>query len=370
MSSPSSLLSTIPLSVKSALVGLRTQELETLFPNDEHKSVRARQLAHWIYQKGAQNFAEMTDMPLKYREKLEAEYIISPLIVLKEQNSPDGVLKLLVHSGDYQGFECVLLPYKSRVSCCLSTQVGCPMGCVFCATGLSGFDRNLSVSEIVGQYLLLQTRSPRRISHVVFMGMGEPLYNYENTLRAIRLLHDEVGISYRRITVSTVGLVPQIRRLAQEGIPIHLAISLHSPFDDIRERLIPANRKWKVSEVMETAKDYVRQTGRKVTFEYLLITEVTDTLEQAKALAEMARGFPCIVNLIPFNYIETPMQFRKPTGNRIRAFRKVLESSGVTVTQRQERGQSISAACGQLKGQHEGRFAKRENTQKLMATPL
>jgi 23S rRNA (adenine2503-C2)-methyltransferase len=353
--------------VKPALVGLTRKELEALFPDDRYPSIRARQLATWIYQKCAQSFAEMSDLPLKYRQKLEAEYTISPLSLLQEQISPDGVRKLLVHAGDNQGFECVLLPYKSRVSCCLSTQVGCPMGCVFCATGLSGFDRNLSAGEIVGQYLLLQSLSPKRISHVVFMGMGEPLHNYENTLRAIRLLHDEVGISYRRMTLSTVGLVPQIQRLAQEGIPLHLAISLHSPFDEIRDRLIPANRKWKVKEVVESARAYGKATGRKVTFEYLLIEEVTDTLEQARALAELVRGFPCIVNLIPFNYVETPLSFRRPPARRIRAFREVLESSGITVTQRQERGHGISAACGQLKGQHEGRLARRKNFQNPIA---
>ncbi len=356
--------------MKPALLGLTQQELETLFPDDEHPSVRARQLALWMYQKGAKNFNEMTDLPLKYRQKLEAEYQVSPLSVLKEQISPDGVRKLLLQSGDQQGFECVLLPYKNRVSCCLSTQVGCPMGCVFCATGLSGFDRNLTAGEIVGQYLLLQSLSPHRISHIVFMGMGEPLHNYDNTLKAIRLFHQEVGISYRRMTLSTVGLVPQIKRLAGEGLPIHLAISLHSPFDEIRDRLIPANRKWKVSEVVESARFYVQETGRKVTFEYLLLAEVTDTLEQAKALAEIARGFPCIVNLIPFNYVETPVPFRRPSARRIRAFREVLENAGVTVTQRQERGHLISAACGQLKGEHEGRFAKKKNFQKPIVLQL
>lgn len=275
------------------------------------------------------------------------------------QTSSDGVEKFLVHGGDGEVFECVLLPYEDRVSCCLSSQVGCPMGCTFCATGLGGFDRNLSAGEIVAQYLLLQSVSGRRIGHVVFMGMGEPLLNLSNLLRAMSLLHEEVGLSYRHMTVSTVGLVPQIRELAKLDLPIHLALSLHSPFDEVRSGLMPVNHKWPVAEVVGAMRDYQRATGRKVTFEYLLIDGVNDSLEEARALAGLVRGCPHLVNLIPFNWVDTGQGFARPSRERVRAFRKELEAGGAVVAERQERGHDIAAACGQLAGQHKGRFARR-----------
>jgi 23S rRNA (adenine2503-C2)-methyltransferase len=233
------------------------------------------------------------------------------------------------------------------------------MGCRFCATGLGGFDRNLEAGEIVGQYLLLQSLTERRIGHVVFMGMGEPLLNLPNVLKSLRLLHDEVGLSYRHLTVSTVGLVPQIRQLAEENLPIHLALSLHSPIDEIRDRLMPVNHKWPVAEVVGAMRGYGQTTGRKVTFEYLLIKEVTDTPDQARELARLVKGFPNVVNLIPFNWVDTEQGFARPERERVRRFRSILESAGVNVTERTERGHDIAAACGQLAGEHAGRFAKR-----------
>lgn len=307
----------------------------------------------------------MSDLPALTRAGLAERFDVQPLHVLGRQTASDGVTKLLVHAGDGQGFECVLLPFEDRVSCCLSTQVGCAMGCRFCATGLSGFDRNLTAGEIVSQYLILQRLSPRRISHVVFMGMGEPLHNYDAVLKAIRLLKDEIGISYRRMTVSTVGLVPQIYRLAEEMLPINLAVSLHSSKDEVRERLIPAAKRWPLSELMKACEHYVRETRRKITFEYLLISGETDTVEQAEALAKMVHGMPCLVNLIPFNYVQTDQGFQRPSNACIRAFRLALERAKINVSQRMERGQEIAAACGQLKGRHEGRFAKRRSLSEL-----
>jgi 23S rRNA (adenine2503-C2)-methyltransferase len=237
------------------------------------------------------------------------------------------------------------------------------MGCEFCATGLGGFDRNLTPGEIIGQYLLLQSKSERRISHVVYMGMGEPLNNYDALLKSLRLFHDEVGLSYRRMTVSTVGIVPQIYKLAEEHLPIHLAVSLHSSLDEVRRRLMPVNKRWPIAEVIAAAREYASKTGRKVTFEYLLIAEVTDTLDQAKRLAELVKGIPCLVNLIPWNYVDTRTGFKRPDVKRIRAFRDALEAFGVNVSQRMERGHDIAAACGQLKGQHEGKFARRPSSE-------
>ncbi len=320
---------------------------------------RAKQISRWIYQKAAGDFAQMNDLPKDLRASLQEEYTLQPLQTAKHATSTDGVDKLLVHSGDNQVFECVLLPYEDRVSCCLSSQVGCPMACTFCATGLGGFDRNLTPAEIVGQYLMLQRLTERRISHVVFMGMGEPLLNMDNLLKSLKLLHDEVGLSYRHITVSTVGIVPQIKALAREKIPIHLALSLHSPFDKIRETLMPVNKKWPVKETVEAMRYYQSMTGRKITIEYLLIDGLTDTHDQADELARLIKGVPSVVNLIPFNYVQTEQGFGRPSADRVRAFRRALEARHINVTQRVERGHDIAAACGQLAGQHKGQFARR-----------
>lgn len=343
---------------RPALAGMRTAELEALAAEFGQPAYRGRQLAAWIYQKSATTWEEMSDLPAAFRAKLEQKYCILPLVVSDHKRSSDEVDKLLVHRGDNQVFECVLLPYRDRVSCCLSTQVGCPMACTFCATGLGGFARNLSVGEIVGQYLQLQSMSPRRIDHIVFMGMGEPLLNYDALIAAINIFHEEVGLSLRHMTVSTVGLVPQIDRLAKEKLPIHLALSIHSPVDEVRSRLMPVNQRWPVRVVVDAMRRYQATTGRKVTFEYLLIDGVNDTPEQARALAHLVQGFPCFVNLIPWNWVDTGQGFRRPERKRIDQFRTILEANKVNVTERKERGHDIAAACGQLAGQHAGPFGK------------
>lgn len=344
---------------------MTTSELQELAAELGQPKYRGTQLAQWIYKRAKSDFAEMNDLPATFREALQRDYRVNPLEVSKHQTSSDGVQKLLAHGGDEEVFECVLLPFGDRTSCCLSSQVGCPMGCTFCATGLGGYDRDLTVGEIVGQYLLLQALSTKRIGHVVFMGMGEPLLNLENVLKAIDLLQNEVGLSLRHITVSTVGLVPQIKKLAEKRLPIHLALSLHSPFDEVRDRLMPVNTKWPVREVVAAVKDYAKKTGRKVTYEYLLIDKVNDTPEQADALAALVKGAPCVVNLIPFNAVDTEPGFKRPTRQRIVAFRRRLESAGVNVTERVEKGHDIAAACGQLAGQHTGRLARRKQRSSL-----
>lgn len=354
-----------PMNPRPSLIGMDRAELAQLFPGDPRPQVRGKQLASWVYKFAAESFTQMTDLPLEARRLLEEKHTINPLSVRSEKRSSDGVIKLLVDSGDGQAFECVLLPFEDRVSCCISTQVGCAMGCEFCATGLSGFDKNLTPGEIVSQYLLLQRYSERPISHVVYMGMGEPLHNYDAVLKSLRLFKNEVGLSYRHITISTVGIVPQIQKLADERLPIHLAISLHSPFDEVRSDFMPVNKRWPVRELIDAAKNYVAKTGRKITFEYLLISGVTDTLEQAAALSELVRDFPGLVNLIPFNYVNNERGFKRPSNSRVRAFRKALEERGVNVSQRMERGHDIAAACGQLRGEHHGRFANRRRLSEL-----
>jgi len=347
---------------KPSLVGMTREELtESLAPRPDAK-LRAKQLALHLYARAEDDFSAMNDLPAAFRTELSEKFLSQPLQVAAHKTSTDGVDKLLTHRGDHQVYECVLLPFEKtkdsskRVSSCLSSQVGCAMGCKFCATGLGGFDRNLSAGEIVGQYLMLQRLSKDRISHVVFMGMGEPLLNLPNVLKAVRLLHDEVGLSYRNITISTVGIVPQIYELAKADLPINLALSLHSPLDDVRNRLMPVNHKWPVAEVMKAMHDYYSTTGRQITLEYLLIKGITDTEDQAEELARIVKGVPSLVNLIPFNWVDTEQGFARPEKERVQAFRSVLERRRVNVTQRRERGHDIAAACGQLAGEHKGRF--------------
>lgn len=350
--------------LKPSLVGMTRDELTLAFGDRTDAKLRVKQVAGHIYTRAVDDFQQMKDLPQTFRDELAASFHVQPLHVATHRKSSDGVEKLLVHNGDNEVFECVLLPYEDRVSCCISSQVGCPMGCKFCATGLGGFDRNLTAGEIVGQYLLLQRNSERRISHVVFMGMGEPLLNLKNVVKSLRLLHEEVGLSYRHLTVSTVGLVPQIQELAQEQLPIHLALSLHSPIDEVRDRLMPVNHKWPVAEVMKAMRDYQKATGRKITIEYLLIKDVTDTLDQAHELARLVRGVPIVVNLIPFNWVDTEQGFARPDRERVRLFRSILNGKGVNTTERVERGHDIAAACGQLAGQHKGAFGSKTDRRK------
>ncbi len=352
---------------KTSLVGLTQAEIQQALEFRADAKLRSKQIALHLYRRAVGSFDEMQDLPKELREELNRRFTAQPLIESVHRTSTDGVDKLLVHSGDEQVFECVLLPYQERVSCCISSQVGCPMGCKFCATGLGGFDRNLSAGEIVAQYLMLQRLTERRISHVVFMGMGEPLLNLPNVLKALQLLHDEVGLSYRHLTVSTVGIVPQIRELAERDLPIHLALSLHSPLDEVRNRLMPVNHRWPVAEVMAAMREYQRRTGRKITIEYLLIGGVTDSLEQADVLARLVRGVPSVVNLIPFNWVDTEQGFLRPSKESIRAFKGRLEALRVNVTQRVERGHDIAAACGQLAGQHRGRFGAKASSGAIRA---
>jgi 23S rRNA (adenine2503-C2)-methyltransferase len=315
---------------------------------------RGKQLARWVYRRGAASYDEMTDLPAGLRAALADRMPLHPLAPVDRQDSSDGATKLLLVTEFGHGVEAVSLEGDGRVSSCLSTAVGCPMGCRFCATGQAGYTTDLSAACIVDQILQLQLATGKRLDHAALMGMGEPLLNFEAVVRAIRLTHDEIGIGYRRISVSTVGVVPKMRELADTGLPVHLAVSLHAPTDSLRESLMPVNRKWPVHEVLDAARYYVQRTGRKVAFEYLLLDSVNDTVEQARRLSALVAGFPCFVNLIPFNDVETAQGFRRPSNARINRFRAELERHGTDVSQRVERGGEIDAACGQLKGKHRG----------------
>jgi 23S rRNA (adenine2503-C2)-methyltransferase len=331
-----------------ALLGLDTDELCAVVQEFGEAAYRGKQLADWIYQHGARSFEEMTNLPDKLLADLGREYEVDRSETVAVQRSRDGTVKLLLAWQDGSKVETVGIPYADRFSCCLSTQVGCPVGCVFCATGLGGYTRSLTPGEIVDQVLAVQEAAGgRRVDHAVFMGMGEPLLNYEATLKAIRLLNEEMGIAMRHLTVSTVGYVPGISRLAQEKLQVTLAVSLHAGSDEIRRRLVPG-MKFSLKEIIGACKEYLRETGRRVTFEYCLLEGVNDSLSQARALSRLLQGMNCHVNLIPYNPIEG-LSFRGLPRQRIKAFMEVLENAGIQVTQRVQRGADISAACGQLR---------------------
>ena len=338
------------------LIGKTTRELEAVAVAHSLPSFRGKQIASWLYKKGAQSVDQMSDLPAAFRTLLATDYSIGLPEAVHRDAARDGTVKYLVKCADGNTVESVYLPYPDRVSACLSSQIGCAAGCTFCATAKSGLARNLEAGEIVGQYLRMQSESERRISHVVYMGMGEPMWNYDNVIKSIRLLGDEIGLSYRHITVSTVGVVPGIVALAQEKMPITLALSLHAPDDDTRSALIPTGRKWKIAEILEACKEYSVRTQRDLTFEYLMIGGVNDSVEQASALARVLNRYRLQgnVNLIPFNYVSTKQGFKRPTRESIGAFREELERLGRTTTQRMTRGHDVSAACGQLRRQVAG----------------
>jgi 23S rRNA (adenine2503-C2)-methyltransferase len=362
------------------LLGLPRAGLERVLTGLGQPAFRGRQVADWLYRHGARTFGEMTNLPRALRERLAADFAVGRARIVTTQQASNGTVKFLLEETDGERIECVLLPEHGRTTACISSQAGCAVGCTFCATGLMGGRRNLTAGEIVDQVLTVRERltaptdrsdptdptglsdppvpPPPSLTHIVFMGMGEPLLNYENVLAAVHLLHEEVGFSRRHITLSTVGIVPKIRQLAREKLPLTLAISLQSPDDDLRGRLIPTSaRRWKLRELLEAAQEYTQETGRRVTFEYVVLDGVNDRPEQAVQLGRLLRGQHCHVNLIPFNPVPGA-PFHRPSRNRVRIFRQLLEEQGVKVTQRFERGADIAAACGQLKTEKEREWSR------------
>lgn len=331
------------------LPGATREEILQVVRELGQPAYRAEQVAQWVYRHAVGDYAQMTNLPLALRQSLAERLPLRRLQVVRAQESADGTVKYLFALADGEQVEAVFLPYDDRTSVCISSQVGCAAGCRFCATAQMGFSRSLTAGEMVDEVLTIGQMAGRRISHVVYMGMGEPLWNLQEVVRSILLLNKEVGISQRHITVSTVGVVPAIYELAQHRLQITLAISLHAPDDELRARLMPVGRKWKVQELIEAAQHYTEVTGRKVTFEYLLLRGVNDELNHARALARMLKGMVCNVNLIPFNQVDTPDGFTRPEPQRVARFRAELERAGIAVTQRVEKGHDISAACGQLK---------------------
>lgn len=336
------------------ILDLTLPELEARLRGWGEPPYRARQVWEWIYGHGATQFAQMTNLPAALRARLETAFTLAPFEPIAEHLSEDGqTRKLALRLADGEIIETVWMRYETRESVCVSTQAGCAMGCVFCATGQGGLRRNLTAGEIVGQVLAfarLLTPQSTRVTNVVFMGMGEPFANYDAVWQAACTLMDPagLGIGARHIVISTVGIIPGIRRFAQQRSQVRLAISLHAPHDALRDQLIPINRAYPVSPLMDAVRDYVKLTGRRVTFEYALIAGVNDKPEQAQALAALLRGLPAHVNLIPLNPVaDSP--WRPSPRERVRRFQAALTEHGIACTVRLGRGTDIQAACGQLR---------------------
>lgn len=334
------------------LYSLTPESWRELFTDWGEPAYRAEQVRNWVYERGVTSFDDMTNLPLALRERLQSEATLGTLTLSTERESTDGTVKRLWRLSDGQLVESVLMPYgDGRRTACISSQAGCAMACVFCATGQMGFARHLSASEIFQQAAVFAAElreRDERLSNVVLMGMGEPFHNYDAVLVAIRRMMDELGIGARHITVSTVGLVPQIRKFAQEGLQVKLAISLHAATDEARSALIPVNKRWPIAELIAACHEYVDATGRRVSFEWALIAEQTDTDAQAHALGRLLRGLRCHVNLIPLNPTEgfdgAPTQVPQAA-----SFVHILDTHGVPATVRVRRGIDIEAGCGQLK---------------------
>jgi 23S rRNA (adenine2503-C2)-methyltransferase len=337
------------------LLGLPRSELEAFVAERlEAKPFRARQLMKWIYRRGASDFSAMTDLAQDFRARLAAVAKISVPEIVTEQRSTDGTRKWMLRMDAVQGIETVYIPEPDRGTLCISSQVGCAMDCSFCATAQQGFNRNLSVAEIVGQVWLAHRElgASSRITNVVLMGMGEPLANYRNVVPAMRVFTDDLGydLSRRRVTLSTSGLVPQMYKLAEE-CNVALAVSLHAPNDALRSELVPINRKHPIDELLAACWHYIdKQNGRSVTFEYVMLDGINDKPEHARELARLLRGRPAKLNLIPFNVFPGTRYRRSPAATILR-FRDILNENGVIATIRRTRGDDIDAACGQLAGQ-------------------
>lgn len=337
--------------MKKDILAYTYEQLEKELLAQGEKKFRANQVYEWLHVKLAESFLEMTSLSLKLREKLEQAYVILPVKLLERQESSlDGTNKFLFELYGQNVVESVLMRYKHGNSVCISSQAGCRMGCVFCASTIGGLARNLSPSEMLGQVYQIQKITGERVSHVVVMGTGEPLDNYDNFVVFIRLLTDEHGlhISQRNVTVSTCGIVPKILDLAREHLQITLALSLHGATQEKRRKLMPVANQYELQEVLSACDEYFKNTGRRVTFEYSMIHGVNDTLQDAQELIGLLKSRNCHLNLIPVNPVRE-RSFTKPDRKNALNFKNKLEKSGINVTIRREMGADIEGACGQLR---------------------
>ena len=334
------------------LTGMTCAELTDWVKAQGYPAFRGKQIFHWIHQSA--DFDEMTNLPKEFREQLKQTATAQPVRIRLERKSElDGTVKFLYELKDGNCVEGVLMRYKFGISLCISTQVGCRMGCRFCASTLEGRVRDLTAGEMLGEILCANrylAGEGVKVSHVVLMGSGEPLDNYENVIRFLRLLREEEGIrlSLRNVSLSTCGIVPKMYALADENLPVTLCVSLHAPNDDIRRETMPIAYTWSIREILEACRNYIRKTGRRVIFEYALSDGINAGEEQARELAALLRGMQCHVNLIPLNIVEE-RDMRGVTEKNVRKFLKILEDNHISATRRREMGDDIEGACGQLR---------------------
>ncbi len=335
---------------------MTTEEITSLMEELSQPKFRAKQIFAWLHS-GVSSFDEMTNLPLGLREKLKSEcYIADVAIERRLVSALDGTVKYLYRLYDGEYIESVLMSYNHGYTVCISTQVGCRMGCSFCASGLNGKVRDLTASEMLAQIKMAEKDNGIRVSNVVMMGMGEPLDNYDNSVRFLRLVSNDDGmnIGLRHISLSTSGVVSGIKKLAEENMPITLSISLHAPFDEMRSKMMPVNKKWNLAALIAACKDYQKVTGRRISFEYAMIKGVNDSRECADALIKLLRGIMCHVNLIPANPV-VENNFKRSDDKNVNSFCEYLNSKGLNTTIRRTLGADIDASCGQLRNQKKRR---------------
>jgi 23S rRNA (adenine2503-C2)-methyltransferase len=347
--------------VKPNIKDLSFKELAAFLAERQQAQYRARQVRQWLFQKRATAFSEMTNLAGGLREQLEEHFSISRLATLRREEARDGTSKFLFRLSDGASIESVVIPEARRLTLCISTQAGCGFGCAFCATALLGLKRNLTASEIVDQVIEASRALPAgaRITHVVLMGMGEPLANYAHTVSALQAITDGewgLGISPRRVTLSTVGLIPQIEKLMEET-RVNLAISLHAPTNDLRGELMPVNRKYSLDQLLDCCRKLPIPRRKRITFEYVLLGGLNDSEAHARQLARALRGIPSKVNVIPFNP-HSGSTFVRPAPEQIERFQSILRDEGIQINVRRPRGDDIQAACGQLQGEEAGRLRR------------
>ncbi|MCS7271417.1 MAG: 23S rRNA (adenine(2503)-C(2))-methyltransferase RlmN [Gemmataceae bacterium] len=337
-----------------AVVEMPAEELQRWFVQRGEPSWRAHQLRRHLFQRGTTDYAAMTDLPLALRQQLQQQLPLFATTLVQHRSAPDGTHKLVLRLRDGHLIECVLIQEQDRATACISTQVGCGMGCVFCASGLAGVVRNLTAAEMVEQLLRLRACARRgRLTHIVVMGMGEPLANLQQLLEALRIACDPrqgLGISQRHVTISTVGLPARIRQLADSGHHYHLAVSLHAPNDSLRNRIVPANRKIGIAAILSAADYFFQRTGRQVTYEYVLLGGLNDTAACARELSQLLAGRKAHVNLIPWNDVPG-LPYLRPDSRAIERMIRTLRQAGISVKVRKRKGAQIDAACGQLRRQ-------------------
>lgn len=337
---------------KFDLNGIMHDELQEYFEVMGVKPYRVKQVLDWVYNKKVNSLDQMSNLSKKLREELHKEFYMSSLVLLKEQISQDGTKKFLFGLEDKQQIESVLIPESKRLTLCISTQVGCKFNCTFCYTARSGFVRDLTTGEIINQILYVSQKNIQ-ITNIVIMGMGEPLDNYDNVIKAIKIIFSPwgLGISARKITLSTCGLIPGLKKLKDEDFNINLVISLNASDSNTREQLMPVNKKYPLKDLLQICREYPLKPGRRITFEYILIKEINDSEEDAKRLAHLLKGIKCKINLIPFNRKpDNKIPYNAPKRNRVDNFFKYLVSRKYSVFTRKQRGIDISASCGQLTG--------------------